>query len=241
MRFSSLWIALFCCGCVSNNLVPHPNQEVPDSTQIERPEDVQAAQMLDDFLSKMDDTLFLTGELSRLRARDSHARRAFVGAFRDPDIDPSVRAAFQEFGGEYIAQIDEINTRELQRLMSGMDWRTLASMGAHLFDAAFLIVQHTNDFAYQESVLEELKPLAEENLIDGGKFALMYDRVELRVSGTQLYGTQADCVNGQYDVVDLLDPANVDARRTELGMEPVADYLEQLRELYGSCGDGSGN
>ena len=235
MRLLAFFVVAFCCGCASTGVASDPVPDLPDTSSIERPDNSEASRMLDEFLLEMDKTMFLTGELNRLRARDSHVRRVFIETFRSPELDPKVREAFQDAGGAYMAQIDEANTKQLKELMSGMDWRTLASLGANLFDSAFLIVQHTSDFDYQEAVLAEIEPLAVEGLIDGQKFALMYDRVELRNNDSQLYGTQADCVDGQYDVIGLIDPENVDERRAQMGMEPLATYLDQLRELYGTC------
>lgn len=229
---------LFAAGAIVSaalSAAASPNPELPDTQAIERPSDPEAARMVDEYLAIMDQRMHLMGELNRLRARDSYARRVFIEIFRDQGLEPGVRKAFQDFGGEYLSQIDEINTRELKALLGEMSWRELAGYSGNLVDSAFLIVQHTSDYSYQEDVLAEIKPLAEEGLIEGSKYALMFDRVELRERDQQVYGTQADCVDGIYDVRGLIEPELVDERRTKLGMEPIADYLETIREMYGSC------
>jgi len=237
MRKLAFCVALLIGSCTTQT--PPTDSTVaalPDISTIERPDDPAAASMVEDFLLRMDKRMALVEAIGRLEARDQYARDVFIGMFRDPDLDANVRIAFQQTGSKYLDQIDDLNTQELKQLLEDVSWRDLAEWEGDLFKKAFLIVQHTGDLPYQAAVLDEVKPLAKEGLVEGQLFAVMFDRVQLDKDETQLYGTQTKCIDGQYDVYGLTDPDTVDNRRAALDMEPIADYLRVNREYYGPCG-----
>ncbi len=211
-------------------------ESLPDISTIDLPENSAAKIMTQEYLDIMDKKMAIAAEIGRIETRDQYVREVFIDMFSDPNLDPEVRAQFQETGGAYVQAIDEINTKELKVIMKDWTWRQLAESENRLAERAFHIVQHTNDDAFREKTLAQIKPLAEEGLMEGQLYALMYDRVNLKKDGgKQLYGTQAKCVNGQHDVHNLADPDNVNARRKALKMEPMEPYLERLREHYGPC------
>ena len=57
--------------------------------------------------------------------------------------------------------------------------------------------------------------------------ALLEDRVSLRKGGKQIYGSQIgrDQGTGDHYVLPLEDPENVDKRRAEVGLGPIANYI----------------
>jgi len=210
-------------------------ETLPIIADFERPANAEAADMLEEYLGIMDSKMDLAGKIGRISTRDQYVREVFIDMFSDPDLDPEVRAEFQEFGGKYVEAIDELNTQAFKKIMETVTWRELATGEARLAQRAFHIVQHTNDDAFREATLAEIKPLAEEGLMEGQSYALMFDRVALKKGEMQLYGTQTKCIAGQYDVHDLAEPDRVDERRKLIGMEPLVIYLERNRDHYGPC------
>ena len=235
MRLFMLSLAFLLAACATQPSNYDTASSLPSTASIERPEDPEAAQMVDHFLSIMDARMKLAEDIGRLETRDQYVREVFIGMFRNPELDPDVRSAFQESGGVYVDLIDEINTQELRDVLGNITWRELAEYENNLFKRAFHIVQHSNDEQYRADVLEEIQPLAEEGLIEGQQFALMFDRVELQKNQTQLYGTQTKCIDGVLDTPGLLNPEDVDERRAQMGMRPLSEYLETNRQLYGPC------
>lgn len=235
--FRVSFIMILCLwGCQSpSSRTSKTLSELPSVDAIERPDNEQAAAMLDDYLTIMDEKMALAAEIGRISTRDKYVREVFIDMFSDPKLDPDVRVAFQKSGGAYVEAIDAINTAEIKQVMKGVTWRELATGEQRLAERAFHIVQHSNDAAFREATLSEIKPLAEEGLMDGQLYALMYDRVALKKGELQLYGTQTKCINGQYDVHRLSKPEQVDDRREKIGLQPIADYIEQNRKLYGPC------
>jgi hypothetical protein len=63
--------------------------------------------------------------------------------------------------------------------------------------------------------------------------AYLTDRVLLAEGKKQIYGTQYHTVDGKMEPKPLEDPENVDRRRAEAGLEPLAEYARQLAEVYG--------
>jgi hypothetical protein len=59
--------------------------------------------------------------------------------------------------------------------------------------------------------------------------ALLEDRILMRQNKKQIYGSQIVREgNGPWSVYPIADPKNVDFRRAEVGLGPIADYLSQM-------------
>ena len=61
--------------------------------------------------------------------------------------------------------------------------------------------------------------------------AYLTDRVLVAEGQPQRYGTQFYTDKGELKPRPIEDEANVDARRKEVGLPPLAEYARQLREL----------
>ena len=61
----------------------------------------------------------------------------------------------------------------------------------------------------------------------GSSLALLEDRVAIGQGKRQIYGSQIgrDIQTLEYYVLPLEDPDNVDKRRAEVGLGPLADYV----------------
>jgi hypothetical protein len=58
------------------------------------------------------------------------------------------------------------------------------------------------------------------------------DRVLLAEGKKQVYGTQFTLVNGKCKPRPLEDEANVDQRRKEVGLRPLAEYFKEAERFY---------
>ncbi len=63
--------------------------------------------------------------------------------------------------------------------------------------------------------------------------AFLTDRLLVAEGKKQRYGTQFTQVGRQFLPLPIADEANVDARRKEAGLPPLAEYAKQVTELYG--------
>jgi 5'-deoxynucleotidase YfbR-like HD superfamily hydrolase len=63
--------------------------------------------------------------------------------------------------------------------------------------------------------------------------ALLEDRVLLKETGEQTYGTQFDEINGEFVPKPIKDPEHVDERRKTMGLDALKDGIEDMYEKYG--------
>lgn len=71
--------------------------------------------------------------------------------------------------------------------------------------------------------------------------AYLTDRVRLGDGKPQIYGTQIEIKDGRWQPRDVEDPENLDRRRKEIGLPPIAEYLKSAQELYGAPSQSSDN
>ena len=63
----------------------------------------------------------------------------------------------------------------------------------------------------------------------------MEDEISVTNTGSQLYGTEIsfDLVTKVAKVVPVIDPDGLDARRAEIGLPPIDEYLRQAEAELG--------
>lgn len=130
---------------------------------------------------------------------------------------------------------DFANTEWLKGHVADHGWPTVSEVGPRGAHSAWLLAQHSDlDPAFQLRALRLMEPLPATGEANAGNFALLYDRVSLKLSGVQRFGTQLTCVEGQLEARSLEDAAAVDVLRAEKGMGPLADYIAAMN-ARGSC------
>ena len=97
--------------------------------------------------------------------------------------------------------------------------------------AAWLIAQHADfDVEYQER-MRLMRPLVNAGEADASEMAYLVDRVAVNNGEPQGYGTQIGCGPDGAEPAKIADEANVDDRRAEVGLDPLADYLAEIDEM----------
>ncbi len=165
-------------------------------------------------------------ELSRRSALDQAIRDTFAASLRQvgrPDSAIGVR----------MLALDSANTTWLRSAIASRGWPRSSVVGEDVAEAAFLIVQHAPDDAFQAEVLRLLEPLATAGEVSGQHFALLSDRVAVHAGRPQLYGTQASIRDGRVVLNPIVDSSQVDQRRARLGLPPLAIYVRMLDSAYG--------
>jgi len=153
----------------------------------------------------------------------------------------ALRQAGEPVPTAVMARMDSLNRAHAERLKAIIDaqgWPQPDQVGTDGVGAAFLIVQHaTHDLAFQERSLEWLRAAYEDSAATGQQVALLTDRVRVQQGEPQLYGTQALIQDGTIVFRPIADSAHVDARREALGMMPLDEYAQRLRDMYLSPGN----
>lgn len=117
----------------------------------------------------------------------------------------------------------------------------LYSDGEEACSAALLIVQHSGDNKLFKKALPLIKDAVINEQASSRDYALVYDRYLMRKNKKQVYGTQLfrTCNNIQPDRIctemafwPIKDEFNVNARRKEIGLEPIEEAAKQFGIEY---------
>jgi hypothetical protein len=165
----------------------------------------------------------LRAELLRRVDEDQAARKALIGG------RPSDPAALKA-----IEAIDRRNTAWLKGVVDARGWpgkSLVADDGAH---AAWLLVQHADrDREFQRRCLGLLREAQQKGEATGQDLAYLTDRLLVADGKKQLYGTQFRRLgDGPMEPNPIEDEANVDRRRKEVGLMPMAEYTAFVRSMY---------
>lgn len=154
--------------------------------------------------------------------RASEERDSVVNekGWRSPEGQESSRRA---------AAIDSTNMARLEEIIAKHDWPGRSLVGNQAALAAFLILQHAN-LPQQEKYLPIVQAAADRGDVERYHLAMLQDRVLMRQDKLQRYGTQLwnDPSTGRFGLYPIEDSAGVDARRAEIGLEPLEDYLRGM-------------
>lgn len=137
--------------------------------------------------------------------------------------DQRYRQPGMDLNSPQLARADAENREALRKIIADYGWPTSDIAGLDGAQAAFLIVQHSNqEPAFQKAMLHLLQRLAAEGKVPAEQVAYLHDRL----SKPQKYGTQGGCNDqGTFVPREIEDPANVDSRRAAMGMGPLAEYI----------------
>jgi hypothetical protein len=174
--------------------------------------------------------LGLREELLRMAVTDQDARRRMDGHPRLVDAVPEreLTAAEQE-NVDQLRAVDASNTARMKTIIAARGWPGSSLVGDDGAQAAWLLVQHADhDPMFQRACLELLGEAVRAGEADASHEAYLTDRVLLAEGKQQLYGTQLRLTGGAWQPQPLADPERVDARRRQVGLEPLEDYRRRF-------------
>ena len=143
----------------------------------------------------------------------------------------------KSFGGESveiqdhwkkIQFVDSVNLIIISKILDERGWLGPKVIGGSGNMTLFLVIQHS-DSATQVKYLPMMRDAVKNRNATGSQLALLEDRVALKQGKKQIYGSQIgfDKETEKYIVQNLEDPDNVDKRRAEVGLQPLADYVKR--------------
>ncbi|MEM9562302.1 MAG: DUF6624 domain-containing protein [Actinomycetota bacterium] len=142
-------------------------------------------------------------------------------------VDQEERSSFGE--PDAAPWNDEERTARLIEIVDEYGWPAPDVFGVDAASAAWLIAQHSDaDPAFQQRALVLLTETGDYPS-KGGHVALLTDRVATNTGQPQVYGSQVGC-SGDRPIPDpdLAQPDRVGELRTDVGLEPLADYLARF-------------
>ncbi len=139
---------------------------------------------------------------------------------------------------EDLARQDSVFASHIPRareILETYGWPDYEKVGVEASEGMYLVIQHADsDLAVQQLGLALLGEAVRAGKASGSNLAYLTDRVRKAEGRPQVYGTQAAYDDRACPVAgEIEDAETVDARRAEVGLEPMADYLAQLAALSG--------
>jgi hypothetical protein len=169
-------------------------------------------------------------EVLAMEEADERVRDRVASLIQSPTPDS---AALARAAAEQQA-VDRANTSRLKEIILEHGWPARSEVGPEVATAAFLIAQHAHhDIAFQKEYLAFVEREHAKGDAPGDAVALLTDQTRLAEGTPQLYGTQVTIQGGRLVLEPMEDEARVDERRAALGLGPLSEYLERLRQAYG--------
>ncbi|HSJ74688.1 MAG TPA: DUF6624 domain-containing protein, partial [Gemmatimonadales bacterium] len=164
----------------------------------------------------------IAAELVRRFERDQAARKTSSG----PVLGPEELA--------WMLAVDADNRSYLLDLLREVGWIDIGRFGKKASTAALVMIKHHEDPAIQMAVL----PFIEKDFVpsggDTGLFAIFIDGLRMTLGETQRFGSQVGRdASGEPCVLPLEDPDHVEARRKEIGLSPLSEYMAERSEVWG--------
>jgi hypothetical protein len=155
------------------------------------------------------------------------------------DDDQKDRQRIEEIGKKYgynskevdklwktIAYKDSVNLLNVKAILDQYGWVGEDKVGPQANTTLFLVIQHA-DLATQQTYLPMMRKAVADKKAEPSALALLEDRVALGEKRRQTYGSQiGEDSTGTAYVLPLADPDNVDKRRAEVGLTPLAEYVK---------------
>lgn len=156
-------------------------------------------------------------------------------------VDQEVRKLFIDFDNpttrKLLEDVDYFHTDYLKAMLEIHGWITISKFGKEADTQAWLIVQHADhDPDFQRRCLLQLQQLYPIGETDKKHYAYLYDRVALKSQDfglKQRYGTQTQIISDQIELYPFEGSVDdLKRHRHEVGLEPIEDYLVQLKKIY---------
>jgi Family of unknown function (DUF6624) len=173
-------------------------------------------------------------------AADQELRKELLGR-RDEEqklrfqaIDAGKKGPLPAVLMKQLTDADKANREWLKGVIKKKGWPGQAMVGFDGSDAAWLLAQHADpDPAFQKQALKLLEDAVRRKDARPTHLAYLTDRVLAGDGKKQLYGTQFTMKDGKVEPKPIEDEANVDKRRAEVGLPPLAEYRKQMEKVYG--------
>lgn len=173
----------------------------------------------------------LKKELAAMVKADQAARFKMIDAINAGRLKPGALGAPPELTA--VQEIDRKNRARLKEIVKQHGWPTATLVGQDGAHDAWLLVQHCDeDRPFQKECLALLEKAAAAGEASKRDFAYLTDRVLVGEGKPQRYGTQTEVKDGKATLKPTEEPEKLDARRAEIGLGPIAEYLKQIEAIY---------
>jgi hypothetical protein len=169
-------------------------------------------------------------ELARelLKRRDEDQRLRFAWQRAPRQLTPGEPVADSKLLHD-LERVDRENTEYMKKAIDRHGWPGRSLVGEDASRAAWLLVQHAPEVEFQARCVELMKEAQKKNEVNAQDLAYLTDRVLVRQGKKQIYGTQFRGEGRESKPFPIEDEENVDRRRAEIGLQPLAEYARTIR------------
>lgn len=172
----------------------------------------------------------LAAQLAKRYARDQAAEQTVINAH---DFSESRTQATKPSPAKHLIALQKADLEWLKPIVDAHGFPTVQQIGVKGVEHAWMLVQHADaDPEFQAKVLAELKPRLSSEPFLKNNYALLFDRVRIAQHQKQLYGTQFTTKDGRMVMQPTDDVAQLDARRADMNLMPIADYRCVMGAMY---------
>jgi len=171
----------------------------------------------------------LQKELLEIYADDQDIRRDFMKIYKEKGSGNKQVDSI----GKIMIYKDSINLIKVTKILDEKGWVGKDVIGSQANQTLFLVIQHS-DLKYQQKYLPMMREAVKKGDAKASSLALLEDRVALREGRKQIYGSQiaTNPATKKQFISPLEDPDDVDKRRAEVGLGPIADYVKQWNIVW---------
>ena len=126
---------------------------------------------------------------------------------------------------------DSTDLLKVTDILDKYGWVGPDVVGGEGNEAIFLVIQHS-DLKVQDKYLPMMREAVKNHKAQPASLALLEDRVALGHGGKQVYGSQITNDGSGNFLAPMIDPDNVDKRRAEVGLGPIAEYLQYFHMTW---------
>ena len=127
---------------------------------------------------------------------------------------------------------DSRNQNRLEEIIQEFGFPTLKLIGKDAMRGVFFIIQHADrDREWQKLQLPYIEQGTKSGAFSKQDYAFLYDRIQVNSVQDQRYGSQCANVDRKNNIVELQDTEdlpNLDNRRREMDMMPIALYKKMM-------------
>lgn len=165
---------------------------------------------------------------------DKLKSRLMAMAGHDLRVRAELVASGELFGGynERMAAVHRKNAASLERIIDECGWPGESLVGNDGAEAAWLVLQHAiGSPGFQRKCLPILKKAVENGEAPAVQVACLEDRISVLEGRPQRYGTQFDWDGtGMLGPYPIKDPERVDEHRASVGLGPLSEKTEEIRQ-----------
>lgn len=127
---------------------------------------------------------------------------------------------------QIISEKDSLNLIKVKNILDNKGWLGPEIIGLQGNSTLFLVIQHSG-LETQEKYLPMMREAVKRGKAEPSSLSLLEDRVALGKGKRQIYGSQIgrNEETGDYYVLPLIDPDNVNKRRGEVGLGTIEEYI----------------